>query len=131
MLLQFVRGAVEQQFRLVVEKETRMEKVYLLSALQSRSPQLQPAINSEEWMSGGSDSSIIGTAQTMQDIARVFEGVLKTPVIDCTDLKGKYNYSASNKPSGTESALDLAHQLGLELTEATRPLQMLVVRQLK
>jgi uncharacterized protein (TIGR03435 family) len=67
----------------------------------------------------------------MQEIARVFEGMLNTPVIDSTDLKGKYNYSASNELSGTESALDLAHQLGLELTEAMRPLQMLVVRQLK
>jgi uncharacterized protein (TIGR03435 family) len=131
MLLQFVRDAVERQFGLVVEKETRVEKVYLLSALQNRSPQLQPAINSETSMSGGSDSSIVGTAQTMQDIARVFEGLLNTPVIDSTDLKGKYNYSASNKLSGTESALDLAHQLGLELTEAMKPIEMLVVQQPK
>jgi hypothetical protein len=55
MLLQFVRDAVERQFGLVVEKEARMEKVYLLSPLQNRSPQLQPAINSENLMSGSSD----------------------------------------------------------------------------
>jgi hypothetical protein len=79
---------VERQFGLVVEKETRMEKVYLLSALQNRSPQLQPAINSETWMSGSSGGSIVGTAQTMQEIARVFEGVLNTPVMTAPTCKG-------------------------------------------
>src|SRR5215471_9792814 len=81
-------------------------------------------------MSGGGESSIIGTVQTMRDIAREFEGLLNTPVIDSTNLNGKYNYSALSKLSKPESAFDLAHQLGLKLTEATRPIEMLVVRQL-
>ena len=73
----------------------------------------------------------MGTAQKMEHIASVFEGLLNTPVIDSTNLKGKYNYSALSKLSKAESPFDLAHQLGLELTEEARPIEMLIVRQLK
>ena len=53
LLLQLIREAVERQFGLVVEKEERTERVYMLTALQKRSPKLQPAINGEKWMCGG------------------------------------------------------------------------------
>jgi len=122
---------VEWQFGLVVEKEERTERVYMLTPLQKRSPKLQPAINGEKWMCGGGQGSIIGTAQAMPDIARAFEGLLNAPVIDGTGLKGKYNYSALSKLSESEAAFDLAHQLGLALTEAERPIEMLVVRKIQ
>ena len=67
----------------------------------------------------------------MQDIASAFEGLLNTPVVDGTGLKGKYNYSASSKLSESEAAFDLAHQLGLELKEAEKPIEMLVVRKIQ
>ena len=82
-------------------------------------------------MCGGGQGSIIGTAQTMQDIARAFEGLLNVPVVDGTGLKGTYNYSALSKQSQSEAAFDLAHQLGLELTEAERPIGMLIVRNIQ
>ena len=63
-------------------------------------------------MSGVGQGSIIGTAQTMDEIASAFEGELQTPVINETQLKGKYDYSASSKLSEPEFAFDLAHQLG-------------------
>jgi uncharacterized protein (TIGR03435 family) len=130
LLRQFIREAVERQFGLVVEKEERTEKVYILST-QNRSPKLQPAVNGEKWMCGGGQGSIIGTAQAMQDIAGVFEGLLNAPVVDGTGLKGNYNYSALSKLSESEAAFDLAHQLGLELTAAERPIEMLVVRKIQ
>jgi uncharacterized protein (TIGR03435 family) len=131
LLLQRVREAVELQFGLRVEREERIERVYMLTALGNPSRQLQPAISGEKWMCGGGQGSIIGTAQAMQDIASAFEGLLNTPVVDGTGLKGKYNYSASSKLSESEAAFDLAHQLGLELTEAERPIEMLVVRKVQ
>src|ERR1700733_10778779 len=103
----------------------------MFTALQKRSPKLQPAINGEKRMCGGGQGSIIGTAQAMPDIAGVFEDLLNAPVIDGTGLKGKYNYSALSKLSESEAAFDLAHQLGLELTEAERPIAMLVVRKVQ
>jgi uncharacterized protein (TIGR03435 family) len=130
LLRQLIREAVEREFELVVEKEERTERVYILTA-QNRSPKLQPAIDGEKFMCGEGQGSIIGTAQAMQDIAGVFEGLLNTPVIDGTGLKGKYNYSVMSKLSESEGAFDMAHQLGLELTEAERPIEMLVVRKIQ
>lgn len=130
-LLPIIREAVERQFGLHVEKEERIERVYLLTVLRNPSPQLQPAASSEKWMCGGGQGSMVGTAQSMQEIAQAFEGLLNVPVVDGTGLKGKYNYSASSKRSESEAALDLAHQLGLELTQAERPVEMLVVRKVQ
>jgi uncharacterized protein (TIGR03435 family) len=53
------------------------------------------------------------------------------PVIDETGMKGTYNYSASTKLAGTDAAFDIAHQLGLELTPASRPVDVLVVRKVQ
>lgn len=130
-LRQSIRQAVERQFGLVVEREKWTENVYLLSESQNHSRQLRPAISGEKWMSGGGEGSIVGTAQTTQNIARVFEDLLKTPVIDSTGLKGTYDYSAWSKLSEAKSPFDLAHQLGLELTEASRPIEMLVIRKIQ
>jgi uncharacterized protein (TIGR03435 family) len=67
----------------------------------------------------------------MKDIAGAFEGLLNIPVVDETGLKGTYNYSALTKLPAAEAPFDLAHQLGLELTEAERPIEMLVVRKVQ
>jgi uncharacterized protein (TIGR03435 family) len=130
-MLQMIREAVERQFGLRVEREERMEKVYMLTALRNPSPQLQPTTDGEKWMCGGGQGSIFGTAQAMQNIAGALEGLLNVPVVDGTGFKGKYNYSASSKLSESEAAFDLAHQLGLELTEAEKPIEMLVVRKIQ
>jgi|ERR1017187_3498602 uncharacterized protein (TIGR03435 family) len=130
-LVQLVREAVERHFGLRVEREERMQRVYILTALPDLSPQLQPARSDEEWMCGGGQGSIIGTAQSMQDIARAFEGWLRVPVADGTGLKRKFDYSASSKLSESEAVFDWARQLGLELTEAERPIEMLVVRKVQ
>jgi uncharacterized protein (TIGR03435 family) len=131
LLLRLIRKAVEKQFGLLVEREERTQRIYVLEAFGNPSPQLQPAMSSEKSMSGGGQMSIIGTAQTMQDVAQAFEGLLNVPVVDGTGLKGKYNYSASSKLSEPEAAFDLAHQLGLKLTQADEQIEMLVVRKVQ
>jgi uncharacterized protein (TIGR03435 family) len=131
LLLQIVREAVERRFGLRIEREVRMERVYVLTTLPNPSQQLQPTRNGEKWMCGAAQGSIIGTAQAVPDIARAFEALMNVPVVDGTGLKGKYNYSASTKLPPSEAAFDLAHQLGLDLTEAERPIEMLVVRNLQ
>lgn len=111
LLIQVVREAVESHFGLRVERVERTERVYTLTALPNLSPQLQPAVNGENWMSGDGQGSIIGTAQSMEDIARAFEGLLNHPVIDGTGVKGKFNYSASTKLPESEAAFDLGGSL--------------------
>jgi len=39
-------------------------------------------------MTGGSETSLIGTNQTMGDIARQFQDLLKTPVVHETGVEG-------------------------------------------
>jgi len=126
-LKKVVREAVERYFGLSVQKETRTERVYLLTAVQIGS-QLRPAKDGEDWMIGGSEQSMIGTAQTMPEIARAFEGRLQTPVIDQAGLPGKYDYSATSELPVLAAFFEMAHQLGLQLTESERPVEILVVR---
>jgi uncharacterized protein (TIGR03435 family) len=64
----------------------------------------------------------------MQEIARRFEDMLQTPVIDQTRLPGRFDYSATSELTEPASFFDMAHQLGLQLTEAEWPVVMLVVR---
>jgi uncharacterized protein (TIGR03435 family) len=99
-----------------------------MKAAQKSASQLHPAKADDDCMSGVGQGSIIGTARTMHEIARAFEGLLNTPVVDETGLQGKYNYSASSSMRQPEAALEMARQLGLELLPADRPIEMLVVR---
>jgi uncharacterized protein (TIGR03435 family) len=131
LLLQMIREAVERQFGLRIDKEEQRRPVFVLKARENSSPNLQPAASGEEIMSGDGQGSIVGTAPTMEDIARALEGLLNVPVIDETGLKGKYNYSALTKLPAAEAPFDLAHQLGLDLTEAERPIEILVVRKVQ
>ena len=105
-----------------------MQRVYSLTTAQTQTSQMQPAREGDRWATSTGQESIAGTAQTMQDVARHFEGWLNVPVVDDTGLKGKFNYSASSSLPGLEGALEMAHQVGLKLITADRPLEILVVR---
>ncbi len=128
---QMVQEAVERRFGLRVGKEERIERVYMLTASGTSSPHLAPATSGEKQMSAGGENSVSGTAHTMQEMARMFAELLSVPAFDETGLKGKYNYSASSKLSGTDAVFDMALQLGLQLTQAERPIEMLVVRKVQ
>jgi len=130
-LLEVVRMAVEKHFGLRVGTEVRMQRILRLTTSGKPSPQMQPAKNGDKWMRGGGLDSMIGTTQEMEDIASEFEGLLGVPVVDETGLQGNYNYSASSKRPQPEASFDMAHQLGLELTEAERTIEMLVVRKVQ
>ena len=67
-------------------------------------------------MTGGGEGSIIGTNQTTHDIARALQDLLRVPVVDESDMNGKYDYSATRKLAGSEAALDFAGKLGFDLT---------------
>ena len=130
-LATLVREAIERHFKLSVQKEKRIERVYVLTAARSASSEMRPAQSGEQRMSGGGEGSIVGTAQNLQEIAEAFEGLLGSPVVEETGLSGRFDYSASTSLSGTEGAFDLAHQLGLDLAQSERPIEILVVRQVE
>ncbi len=129
-VVQLVREAVEQRFGLSVQSATRNERVYLMTASQVTT-HLQPAKDGEEPMTGSTQDSLMGTAQNMQDIARVFEDSLHTPVIEQTGVPGKYDFSATSALAEPASYFDMARQLGLQLTESRRPVDMLIVEKVR
>ena len=122
------REAIEHRFGLSISKEQQPQRVYLLT-VRGASPHLRQAAGSQRMFGAGLES-IIGTAETMADMAKTFESLLKMPVIDQTGREGRYDYAASSKLPAPESAFDMARQLGMELTEGERPVEMLVVRRL-
>jgi uncharacterized protein (TIGR03435 family) len=129
LLLNLLREAVEQQFGLRVQKEMRTALVYVLTAVQP-SPQLRPSSEKEGIMAGAGEGSIIGTNQTMKDIARNLQGLglLGAPVIDETRIEGNFTYSVSSSLHGPDAVFDFARQLGLRLEPAERSVEILVVR---
>ncbi|MGA3026441.1 MAG: TIGR03435 family protein [Bryobacteraceae bacterium] len=126
-LLKLVQDAVEGHFGLRIEKEMRMERIYVMTAA-GPSSQLQPAASGEQEMWGGGPGTIYGTARTMPEIAKSLEGWLEAPVADETGVKGKFDYTASSPASGLQAALEMARQLGLDLAPSEGHVEMLVVR---
>lgn len=127
-----VREAMEQHFGLSIRKETRMQHVYILTATRKTSSQIRPSSDEEEFgESGSGDGTFFGEGQTMSTIATMLSGQLKVPVLDETGVKGEFDFFAHSELPQPEGAIDMAHQLGLELTPADRLIEMLVVRKVQ
>ena len=122
-----LQEAIEKHFGLHIEKESRSMRAYALTAAQNLSPRLQLAQEGTVEALSDGDGSMSATAAEMKDLASAFEEMLGVPVIDQSGLPGNYQYLVSSKLQGPEAAFDMAHQLGLTLTETEQPIEMLVV----
>lgn len=130
LLLRMVREAVEKRFGLEIQEEMQSRHAYIMTAAHASS-QLRVASSSETRMSGGSAQSMIGVTQSLREIAASFESSLDVPVINRTSLDGEYDYSAASSLPYPSSVFDMADQLGLKLTEADMPIEVLVVRKVR
>lgn len=130
-LVAMARGVVERRFGLSIAWEQRLERVYVMTVAKEPSRHLRPAKDDDAGGTGGGEQSIFGSGRTMRGIARTFEDLLNTPIIDNTNLSGKYDYSATSELPETERVFDLARQLGLELVQEERSIEMLVVRKVQ
>jgi uncharacterized protein (TIGR03435 family) len=128
LLLKLCREAVEKHFELLIDRELRVTRAYVMSASTRPSTHLQAAREDEQEMTGGGEGSIIGTHQTTRNIAATLQDLLGIPVVDEADMNGNYDYSATSSLAGSEAALDLARQLGFDLKPADRPVEILVAR---
>jgi hypothetical protein len=117
----------EAQLHVTIEPQVFLREVYVLTGA-GLSSQIRRSLNNEPPVAESLGIGIIGIDQPIGGIVRELEFELEEPVIDETGLTGKVDYSAVYHSRGFRGALDLAHQLGLELTEAVRPIEMLVVR---
>jgi hypothetical protein len=121
------RAEFESRLHAIVEPQVLVRQVYVLTGA-GVSSQLRRSKKGEPEMADARGGSIIGTSRSMSDIARSLEPMLDAAVVDETGLTGRFDYSALTKLRGEDAAIDWAHQLGLELTEAVQPIEMLVVR---
>ncbi len=130
LLRTLVREGIERQFGLRIERVTRMQKAYTLTSALTPASGIEPGGEDDVPMSGVGQGSLIGTAQSLQDIANALEGLLGAPVINETGLTGKYNYSVSSKMPQPEAVFDFADKLGLKLAPVERPIEILVIQKL-
>jgi len=73
-------------------------------------------------------ASASATAMPLGSLASMLEEVIGRPVVDETGIAGVYDYELRWDPQKPESVLSaVREQLGLELREAKRPIEFLIV----
>lgn len=122
--------ALETAFGLRVRRETRESDVFVLVAPQGKSAALHEPARTGGMMSRIEKglASASATAMPLGSLASMLEEVIGRPVVDETGIAGVYDYELGWDPQKPESVLSaVREQLGLELREAKRPIEFLIV----
>ena len=126
---ELLSDTLETTFGLRGRKETRDVDVYELTAKESKL---------EETVSTGGSSASSGPGRMsavntpIKGLARSLESQLKKPVLDKTGLTNRYDLQLKWKQEGREVVPEVLieavrNQLGLELTPAKRPVELVVL----
>jgi uncharacterized protein (TIGR03435 family) len=122
----------KDRFRLVIHRETEVQKSYAL-VIAKKGPKLQPS---------GKDSPQQGTIMfnglycpscSLERFARILEQVTGRPVVDKTGIKGEFDIRLKYAPeTDSESSLPsiftaLQEQQGLKLVPEEDPTEILVI----
>lgn len=135
---QMLRSLLIDHFQLQGHRETKSETVYILQ--RGDLPlKLVPPLHPDEyhWAGGvhggsiGPGTGIAGKNISMPELSTRISGALKRTVIDQTGLTGTFDFECIAGDSATSdvaSALAASmHSIGLKLTPAKGPVEMLVV----
>lgn len=127
LLRPILQQALNAAFGLKVRQETREITVLILSLPKTGSHRLRPSGNKND-MPILADAGLIASLSTsIPFFASVLESTLKQIVLDETHLDGLYDISLYWDPKNPKSAIEAASkQLGLELIEGKRPVEILV-----
>jgi uncharacterized protein (TIGR03435 family) len=118
---------LQDTFQLKSHKESRETAGYVLQRRPGVDAKLRPAASGST-SSWGRSGEVTAVSMTVQALAGVAEKVLGKPVFDETALKGRFDYELRWDVANPQSFLAaVREQLGLELVEARRPLEYLVV----
>ncbi len=126
LLDQFFQQALESTFKLRVRRETRETDVYVLTTSDKQPPALRPS--SASGMTSMSRGKLTGMGISIDELARMLEGIVERPAVDETRLADKYDVEFTwdeDKPESLTAAV--RERLGLELREARRPVEMLII----
>jgi uncharacterized protein (TIGR03435 family) len=133
-----MQEAVKLAFGLTAKRQTNQMNAFVLKVQKTNAPGLIASpTKSMSWHSGL--GSMGGVGVSIQSIASFLESALKTPVVDETGLTNSYGYDVSleweqeswNKPNPDALKKAVREQLGLELVPDRRPIEMLVIEQMK
>jgi len=132
----WLRQAVEAAFGLVAKRQTNEMDVLLLSVAMPNAVGLAPTVSNggSSFNSGPGQFQVIN--QPIGSIAGTLEYMLGKPVIDETGLTNHYDFELKWTAGGDERAAAnpliraVREELGLQLTAARRPVEVLVVERL-
>ena len=129
----WLRQAVETAFGLHAKRETRDLPVYILSAPKPDDPRLTVTVSTGGSSSRSGPGGMQAVNQGVSSLAWYLEAKLGKPVLDETALTNHYDFELKweeqpdEKPSADTIVQAVRKHLGLELTTATRPVEVVVV----
>lgn len=122
-----LRQAIEQAFDLRTRHEAREVDVYILTGTPGPAGELRPsALDGMGFQSG--NGSLSGVGLTMDDLARALERAMSRPVVNETDVPGRFDLTLRWDPPQQEAIpAALQEQTGLELRPGRRAVDVLIV----
>jgi len=129
----WLRQAVETTFGLTAKRESREMDVYLLTAKNPNAEHLALTVSTGGSSSSSGPGRIQVVSGTLGSLAWSLESLLRKPVLDETHLTNRYDFELKweakerEHPDAETLAGALREQLGLELTPATRTVEIVVV----
>lgn len=123
------QDALKAAFRFEARREIREIEAFVLSAPFGVTKGLYPSGEGTSHLSTD-DGLIVATNWKIDALALNLEDVLNRPVLNETNLKGKYDWDLEFDKDKPESVIAaLKEQLGLELKPVRRDLEVLIVSQ--
>ena len=126
---ELLSDTLETTFGLRGRKETRDVDVYELTAKESK---LEPTVSTGGSSASSGPGRMSAVNTSLGSVARSLEYQLKKPVLDKTGLTNRYDLQLKWKQEGREVVPEVLieavrNQLGLELTPAKRPVELVVL----
>jgi len=126
-----VKHAIQERFHLSISPQRRDLDVLVLTAPNGKAPALKPANQSPAGSTSElsmEDDHIAGRSVSMNHLRRLLEDRMGHPVIDETNLTGRYDFDVRGAGKSQEQFIELLrNQLGLPLTPQRRNIEMIVV----
>ena len=117
--------AIEASFKLRIHREMRELEVFVLTA-PPKNELRQSSSESAHWSSA--EGVLAASGAPLKNLVDGIAGLLGRPVVDETDLKGKYDWDILFDAKNPESIVDaIRKDVGLELKRAKRQIEALVV----
>ena len=126
-LKSIIEKAIESSFKLKVHRETQDAEVLVLTVPDESKIKLRTkSLGTEHWSSD--EGVFAASAAPIKRLVDGITGLLSQPVVDETNLKGKYDWDIVFDAKNYESIIDaLRRDVGLELKRGKRKVEVVVV----